>query len=194
MNISRFGKAVTYLAATAILIVVSVVLQLGMHKEDGLEPSYFQSNLAIFLVGIACTGTAVYSYRAYSRRHREHVWDSLFLLVVGLVYLLASVVMFFLFGGLENGFTEGVYNAANINIVLLTVLPLPFLVRGIILSLSTRETSRARRLGVGLAALAVTVGFVLCLALGGMMRMVRYTDEETKPNPSVSYDEGGYYV
>lgn len=194
MNISRFGKAVAYLAATALLTVISVLLQLGMHREGGLESSYFQSNMVLFLAGAACTGTAVYSYRAYSRRHREHVWDSLFLLIVGLIYLIASVVMFFLFGGLGNEFSEGGYTAANINIVLLTVLPLPFLLRGIVLAVSTREASAARRFGAGLAALLVTLGFLLCVAMGGMMRMVRYIGEEPEQTPSVSYDEGGFYV
>ena len=193
MNISRFGKMWAYLAVTVILTAISTGLQLGMHKEGGLEPSYFQSNMVLFLVGIACTGTAVYSYRSYSRRYREHIWDSLFLLIVGLIYLMASIVMFFLFGGLGNEFTQGGYDAANINIVLLTLLPVPFLIRGILLALSTREARASRRLTAGIAALAVTVGFVACVALGGMLRMVRYT-EESESNPSVSYDEGGYYV
>lgn len=89
------------------------------------------------------------SVRGYTRISARsaasgHALDSLFLLLVGLVFLIARIVVFLLFGGLEGDFAEEGYTAVNINIVLLTALPVPFL-SGVGTGLSTREDSRTRR-------------------------------------------------
>ncbi len=186
MNISRFAKSIAYLAATVLLLLLSMLFQAGMHSGTGPETSYFQSNTFLFIVSIACVGTGIYSYIGYVRRHREHALDSLFLLLVGLVFLIARIVVFLLFGGLEGDFAEEGYTAVNINIVLLTALPVPFLIRGLVLAFSTREDSRTRRLGVQVAALLIAAGLVLSLAFGGMMRMMRY---DTSTAASDGYGE-----
>lgn len=100
MNISRFAKSIAYLAAAALLLLLSVIFQVGMHSEGGPEASYFRSNTFLFVVAIGCVGTGVYSYIGYVRRHREHALDSLFLLLVGLAVLIASILVFLNFGGL----------------------------------------------------------------------------------------------
>ncbi len=192
MNISRFAKSIAYLTGAALLLLLSVVFQIGMHSEAGPETSYFQSNTFLFVVAVACIGTGVYSYIGYVRRHREHALDSLFLLLVGLVFLIASILVFLNFGGLAGSFAEEGYTAVNINIVLLTVLPVPFLIRGMVLAFSTREDSRARRMGVQIAALLITAGLVLSLALGGMMRMMRYDASAAASDGYEETDEGNW--
>lgn len=174
MTISRFAKSIAYLAAAALLLLLSVIFQVGMHNEGGPETSYFRSNTFLFVVAIACIGTGVYSYIGYVRRHREHALDSLFLLLIGLVLLVSCILVFLNFGGLIGSFDQEGYTAVNINIIVLTVLPLPFLIRGLVLAFSTREDSRARRLGVQIAALLIIAGFVLSLAVGGTMRTMQY--------------------
>ena len=62
MNISRFAKSIAYLAAAALLLLLSVIFQVGMHSEGGPEASYFRSNTFLFVVAIGCIGTGVYSY------------------------------------------------------------------------------------------------------------------------------------
>ena len=62
---------------------------------------------------------------------------------------------------------------------MLTLLPVPFLIRGIILALSTRDDSKACRRGAQIAALLVTAGLIASLALGGMMRMVRFDESSS---------------
>ena len=117
MNISRFAKSIAYLAAAALLLLLSVIFQVGMHSEGGPEASYFRSNTFLFVVAIGCIGTGVYSYIGYVRRHREHALDSLFLLLVGLAVLIASILVFLNFGGLAGTFDKAGYTAVNINIV-----------------------------------------------------------------------------
>ena len=189
MNITRFAKSIAYLAAAALLIAVSVFFQVGMHSEGGPEASYFRSNTFLFVVAIGCIGTGVYSYIGYVRRHREHALDSLFLLLVGLAVLIASILVFLNFGGLAGTFDKAGYTAVNINIVALTLLPIPFLIRGLVLAFSTREVSRARRLSVQLAALLVTAGFLLSLAMGGMMRTMRYDPSSVSDGYGESSEE-----
>lgn len=187
MNITRFAKSIAYLAAAALLIAVSVFFQLGMHSEGGMETSYFRSNLFLFIAAAGCLGTGVYSYIGYVRRHREHAFDSLFLVIVGAVVMAAFLFVFLNFGGLGDTFEKDGYTATNVNIVMLTLLPLPFLIRGIVLALSTRDDSKARRRGVQIAALLVTAGMIASLAFGGMMRMVRF-DESSSFSDEVSDD------
>lgn len=174
MKISRFLKTILYLVLTAILLGVSTSLQLAFHRQEGLANAYFQSNLYLFIMAAVCLGTAVYSYRAYTRRHREHAVDSLFLLLIGIVLMIAAILTMVNFGGLDEEFTEAGCTAANVNIVLMSALPLPFLIRSIILAFSCGQYEPSRRTPALIACGVVTVAYVLCLALGGMMRMVRY--------------------
>ena len=109
MNITRFAKSIAYLAAAALLIAVSVFFQVGMHSEGGMETSYFRSNLFLFIAAIGCLGTGVYSYIGYVRRHREHAFDSLFLVLVGAAVMAAYLFVFLNFGGLGDTFEKDGY-------------------------------------------------------------------------------------
>ncbi len=189
MNISRFAKSIAYLAAAALLILLSVIFQVGMHSEGGPEASYFRSNTFLFVVAIGCIGTGVYSYIGYVRRHREHALDSLFLLLVGLAVLIASILVFLNFGGLAGTFDKAGIRPSISTSSRLTLLPIPFLIRGLVLAFSTREDSRARRLSVQLAALLVTAGFLLSLAMGGMMRTMRYDPSSVSDGYGESSEE-----
>lgn len=187
MNISRFAKCIVYEVVTALLLVIGVAFQAAMHKSGGLETSYFRSNGFLFLLAVTLIGTAVYSYLSYTRRHKQHRADSLFLLLTGLVLLLVALVIFFRFGGLERPFPEAGYTAANINIAVLTALPVPFLVRTFVLALSTREDKPAKRRGVQITALVLTAALVVLLATGQTLHMVRYTGESNAAGSNSRY-------
>ncbi len=189
MKISRFLKTILYLVLTAILLGISTSLQLAFHRQESLAAAYFQSNLYLFIMAAACLGTAVYSYRAYTRRHREHAADSLFLLLLGIVLMVAAVLTMVSFGGLGEEFTKTGYTAANVNIVLMSALPLPFLIRAIVLAVSCGRHEPSRRTPALIACGVVAAAYVLCLALGGMMRMVRYDPQSPYTSFSSEQDE-----
>lgn len=182
MNISRFAKCIVYEVVTALLLGIGVAFQTAMHNPGGPETAYFRSGTFLFLLAITLIGTAVYSFLSYTRRHRQHRADSLFWLLTGLAVMTVSLVVFFLFGGLERPFPETGYTAVNVNVAVLTVLPVPFLVRAFVLALSTREEQRAKRRGVQIAALALTVVLAVLLAAGQTLHMVRYTGESASSN------------
>lgn len=173
MKISRFVKSICYLCLTAVLLAVSTSVQLSMRREGGLESAYFMSNTYLFITAIVLLGTAVYSYRSYTRRHREHVRDSLFLLVMGLATMVAALVGWVGFGGLGEDFAETGYTAANLNVIVMTLLPLPPLIRAFLLAYS-RE-NRRRRVSL-IACTIVAAVYAVIIAAGGMLRMVYYEE------------------
>lgn len=125
MNISRFAKAIAYECLTALLLVISVLFQAAMHTEGQMEEAYVRSNVLLFLTAAVLLGVGVYSLMSYTRRHRQHVWDSVFFLVIGFAFMIAAVMTIVNFGGLEGTFTESGYTAMNVNVVLLTALRCP---------------------------------------------------------------------
>ena len=48
-----------------------------------MEEAYVRSNVLLFLTAAVLLGVGVYSLMSYTRRHRQHVWDSVFFLVIG---------------------------------------------------------------------------------------------------------------
>ena len=179
MRITRFAKSIVYLVFTTGLFLLSVFFTAGIHNAEHLEQNYFRSTSYLFILAAVLIGGAIYSYQAYTRKFREHAWDSLLLLVTGLV--LMGIVLFIIlyYGGLEGTFTESGYTAANVNLVVLAVLPLPFFVRTAVLALSLQEPRRGRRLGVQIACVVLLAGIIVAFALGGLLGMVRYTGTET---------------
>lgn len=175
MTISRFAKTIVYLIGTAALTLLSAYFVSPMYSAETLEAGYFRSIGFLFAAACALLGVALYSYRAYTRRYREHRTDSLLCLIVGIVYMIAAIAVILLFGGLEGTFDESAYAAVNVNSMLLSVLPVPFLIRTLVLSLTTHEESRGRRAGV-LAGTVLLIGlYVSLVATGHMMRTVSYT-------------------
>ena len=174
MNISRFAKAIAYECLTALLLVKSVLFQAAMHTEGQMEEAYVRSNVLLFLTAAVLLGVGVYSLMSYTRRHRQHVWDSVFFLVIGFAFMIAAVMTIVNFGGLEGTFTESGYTAMNVNVVLLTALPVPFWVRSVILACSTREKSVGKRIGVQAGFVVLAVAMAVLIGTGHMMKIEKY--------------------
>lgn len=191
MKLTRFAKAILYLAFTALLLLISTLFHAAMHSEGGLEEGYFRSNSYLFILAAVLLGTAVYSYAAYTRRHSEHRTDSLLFFLVGLALMVTVIFAILQYGGLEGFFEESGYTAANINIVVLTALPLPFLIRAVVLACSTGETSRARRLGAAIAAVVLVAAAVVLVAVGGLARPMRYVEDSRPEGEAYGADDGG---
>lgn len=175
MKVTRFAKSIVYLVFTTGLFLLSVFFTTGIHNSEHLEQNYFRSTSYLFILAAVLIGGAIYSYQAYTRKYREHAWDSLLLLLTGLALMGTVLFIILYYGGLEGTFTESGYTASNVNIVVLAMLPLPFFVRTAVLVLSLQEPRRGRRLIVQIACAALLVGMILAFALGGLLDMVRYT-------------------
>lgn len=187
MIVSRFAKTVVYLVGTAALMLLCACFVSPMYNPATLEAGYFRSTGFLFAAACVLIGVALYSWRAYTRRHREHFADSLLCLIVGAVYMVAAIAVFLLFGGLEGTFDESAYAAVNVNSVLLSVLPVPFLIRTIQLSLSKGE-SRGRRIGAAVGAVLLMGLYVFFVASGRMLRTVNYPMGEVPEEVSEEQD------
>lgn len=176
MKISKFAKSVAYLAAGGILLAVSLWFQFSLHGEDGLEAHYFQSDAYLFILAAAFMGVGAYSYMSYTRRMKEHRGDSLFLFVTGLVLMVLAVVAIVMYGGLEGSFDESGYTAANVNIVILTLTPLPCLVRGALLSLGAGREHPAGRLVVLIVTSVILLAMLVLAFSGNLMQMTQYVE------------------
>lgn len=187
MKLSRFAKGILYLAVTAVMAIISALLQGYMLSEGNLETGYFRSDLILFILAAVLMGIGAYSFLSYTRRHREHRADSLYLFLTGAALMVLTIVVFLQFGGMEGEFTESGYTAANVNIGVLSALPLPFLARAVYLAFTLREAGPGRRLGLLIACGAVALTLVVLAATGGLMRLVKYEGE-----PESSY--GTYWT
>ena len=100
--------------------------------------------------------------------------------IFGAVLVVGWFVMFMQYGALVAGhFSENAYTAVNLNILVLWALPLPLLVRLIVLSVSSRiENIRHRRVVQAVVAVLIAA-FVTVTIACNMVQMVRYEEPET---------------
>lgn len=181
MSVSRFAKTIAYVAAAMAVTVLAVWMAAPlyaaglsdepMYTSAGLVAGYLRSVVLLFVTACGVLGVGVYSFFAYTRRHREHRRDSWFLLAVGGVMLLAAVVVICRFGGMsEENFTTDSYAAINLNLMLIGALPLPFLVRAAIVACGVR--GRTQRIVVWALIAAAVVFFVSLAATGHLLHTI----------------------
>lgn len=176
MTISGFVKTVVYAVVSLAVTGISVWMAAPMYTSDEMVTAYLRSELLLFVVACGILGVGVYSFLAYTRRHREHQRDSWFWVALGGVLLVVAVVVICRFGGMsENHFDERSLVAVNLNLMLIGVLPLPFLVRTIIAALGVRESAVKRIVAWMLTAAAVVL-FVIVVATGSLLHTVELPD------------------
>ena len=184
MKITRLAKGIAYLVGAVILTSISVAMQAAMHTEGSVEENYFRSDGVLFLLAATVLGIGVYSWLAYTRRHKEHQRDSLFLILTGLALMLLTIFVVVNYGGMEGTFDQSGHTAVNLNIVLLSALPLPFLIRAVVLAVGAGEENASGRKGLLIACGMVTAALLLLMFTGGLMKMTSYDPGTTESSDS----------
>lgn len=174
MTLSRFAKSLLYTAGAAILAGVSAVYQGKLHAAAGPETAYFAIHRLLFFLAVVMMGVGLYSFLSYTRKQKHHRSDSWMLLFTGVGVMAVTLALWIGFGGVQEPFDANGYTAVNIQIVTLTLLPVPFWIRGLVLACTTHEESAGKRRGAKLASLAVALLMAALVGFGGMMRMMYF--------------------
>ncbi|MDD2417830.1 MAG: hypothetical protein PHR24_02640 [Oscillospiraceae bacterium] len=186
IKISRPAKVLIYMISVIIITLLSFYFVRSMNSAQTMEAAYFRSNSYMFVAASVLLGSGIYSYISYTRHNREHASDSLVLVLIGLALMITTVAAIIVFGGLETPFTQQGYNAVNINIISLSVLPIPFFIKGLVLSFGSgfekNSTRKLAWISCGVAAVLIIIAF----SLGGLFRLVEYRQEAINP-PLDSY-------
>ena len=175
MRVTRFVKSMAYLAAGAVTLILSVIFQRSIHTS-GTAVAFTRALILLFAFGCTFVGTAIFSYRSYTKIHEEHRFDSLFLLLCGAPVLLYSVVVFVNYGAYTDLFYAQTGAAVtNVTITVMSAIPIPFMLRGILLGANRDNSPMQKRIFyVFIAVLGVM--FILGAVLGGFMTMKRNID------------------
>ena len=104
------------------------------------------------------------------------------------------VVLVLQFGGLEGEFDEAGHTAANVVIIALTVLPVPFWLRTLVLACTLRDGGKSRRAAMLAAAGLLLAAFVILSATGVTMRMVRYEGGETGSSAETDEENNDEFI
>ena len=189
MNVSRFAKAIVLAVLAAILLTASTVMLVRLHTPSLMEKAYFQTNLYWFIAAVGLLGIGVYLWRDHAKVNREHRPDAGMLIAMGVLLVIGWIAMFLLFGGLTEGhFTASAYNAVNVNTLVLWALPLPLIVRLIVLSMSIGIDEIKKRRIVQAVTVALVVAFLTTTIACGSLKMMRY--QEPVKNPTSDSTEG----
>lgn len=171
---TNYAKSWLYTVGSALLMGLSAWYQIRLHDPAGPEEGYFAVHRVLLVLSFVLLGSAVYSFISCTRRSRKHRADSLTLFLTGLGLLVLTLVVWIGFGGVQAPFDAAGYTAVNLQIVTLTLLPLPFWVRGLVLACSQAvEDRRQRRLGK-IASFVAGLLMVVLVAAGGMLRLMYY--------------------
>jgi len=177
VKISRYFKAVVFQVTGLVLLVAAELIISSMRTQGNIEAGYFRSNTYLFITSIVLLGIGVYSTGAYYKTKQEHRADMIFFLLAGILLTVTSVVIFILYGGLEAPFDSSGFVAANVNITVVSILPVPFILRGLVLSLKRAEGKNwLKVLSLALSLIAVAA-FVFAIVFGDVFRLVYFKDD-----------------
>lgn len=157
-GVSRNVKAALYLTLTAALIALGWWLQAGLTVIS--VAVILRALRWLLYSGVLLLGVGVFLRRGA---------DALLLGIVGGGALAVWLVLFLLYGGMDNPAAAGADTACNLLMLVWTAVPLATLIRAAVLIAATRThepPARRRPLMITLAALIV---WMLVLVIAGQM-------------------------
>ncbi len=157
-GVSRVAKAAVYLVLTAALIGLSWWLQAGLAVISAV--AILRALRWLLYGGVVLLGVGVFLRRGA---------DAALLGGVGGGALLAWLVLFLLYGGMDNPAAAGADTACNLLMLIWTALPLATLIRAAVLIAATRADEPLARRRPLMLALAALVAWLIALVIAGQM-------------------------
>lgn len=171
---SRFARTWIYGALAAGVMALCTWLQVEIHSEAGPEAGFHRTVTALFLLAFCLIGVGVYLRMTAARQRRELRREAWFGIATGLVLLGVMVVCFVMYGNLPDTFPQEGYTAANLLLVVLALLPAPFVARTDLLAWTVGEDEPpARHTVARCAGGVVTLSYLVILATLGF-RLLTY--------------------
>lgn len=157
-RVSRVAKAAIYLTLTAALIGLGWWLQAGL---TGISVAAILRALRwLLLSGVVLLGVGVFLRRGA---------DARLLGIVGGGSLVVWLVLFLLYGGMDNPAATGADTACNLLMLAWTALPLATLIRAAVLVAATRADEPPTRRRPLTVALVVLIAWMIVLVIVGQM-------------------------
>ncbi len=157
-GVSRIAKAAVYLALTAALIGLSWWLQAGLTAISAV--AILRALRWLLYGGVVLLGVGVFLRRGA---------DAVLFDVLGSGALFAWLVLFFLYGGMDNPAAAGADTASNLLMLVWSAMPLAMLVRAAVLVAATRADELPARRRPLTVALAVLVAWMIVLVIAGQI-------------------------
>ncbi len=157
-GVSRVAKAAAYLVLTAVLIAISWWLQAGLTALS--VEAVLRALRGLLYSGIVLLGVGVFLRRGA---------DALLLGGVGGAELVLWLVLFLLYGGMDNPAAAGADTACNLLMLAWTALPLAMLIRAAVLTAATRAHEPPARRRPLIIALIALVAWMAVLVIAGQM-------------------------
>lgn len=157
-GVSRVAKAAVYLTLTAALIGLSWWLQ---SKLTAISAAAILRALRWLLYsGVVLLGVGVFLRRGA---------DAVLFDVLGGGALFAWLVLFLLYGGIDNPTAAGADTASNLLMLVWTALPFATLIRAAVLVAATRAHEPLARRRPLMFALAALIAWMIVLVIAGQM-------------------------
>ena len=157
-GVSRIVKAAAYLTLTAALIALSWWLQAELTAISAVA-------ILRALRWLLCGGVVLLGAGVFLRRGA----DAALLGGVGGGALVAWLVLFFLYGGMDNPAAAGADTASNLLMLIWTAVPLATLIRAAVLIAATRAHEPPARRRPLMLALTALVAWMIVLVIAGQM-------------------------
>ena len=162
MKLSSLAKGWLYAVFTAAVLAFSLWFQKQMHVSGGLEKGYFSASMALALAAFTVLGIGVYTMLSFRKSSRRKIpVDALLWAAVGFSMLVAAVAIIVSYGGLSRPFGADGYTAANLMTAILSVLPLPWMVRLLTLAFCKGQDASVSRTVLR----CVAVAFILLVPM-----------------------------
>ena len=172
------NKLLVYEILSAIIIGISAWWQLAIktsgHIENGYRLAYFGFFIVAFL--ILCTVNTVKNANRKLKKQYKSV------LRFGTYYSIGMfafwIVNFIIYGGLSGTFEEAGYRAANIMLIILSLLPLAPMVAMGIKAFFSKDDDKKKLKALRIVAIGIFVLYILLIVFGVFFRTVTYVAPE----------------
>lgn len=156
------ARALVYAAMAAVCTALTASWQSGLGKDNGAR-ALFAAIGGCFMIACVWIGVAFYL------RHTRHACfrgDVLFGGIAGAILMLLTLVGFFRYGGVDDLTQQIGVAAANYMVIVISVLPLPLIVRAAVAAASRAHTTKAWRIAAW-CAVGVAVAVYVATAIAG---------------------------